>query len=124
VILAIRKIPGTAQSETIAKTYLGEMSHLSPIKVPHGLSTRATAINNSGQIVGSFARSQYPKTLKFSKTIRGFKAFNLPGASATLPSGLNNRGQMSVPFSAIWHTNTGFFASPTAPLLSPISRPR
>jgi hypothetical protein len=70
------------------------MSHLPPIKVPNGLSTLATAINNSGQIVGSFARSQYPKTLGFLTTKRGFNTFNLPGASATLPSGINNLGQI------------------------------
>ena len=90
----IPKVQDTTSREGIVATNSVMMSDGSPIKVPGALSTLATAINNSGQIVGSFAYGQPPKTTGFLKTKRSFKSFNVPGASATLPNSVNNLGQV------------------------------
>src|SRR5262249_29870420 len=110
----IPKVPDTTPREGIVATNSVMMSDGSLIKVPGALSTLATAINNSGQIVGSFAYGQPPKTMGFLKTKRSFKSFNVPGASATLPNSVNNLGQVVGIFLTIWHTNTGFSGTPMA----------
>ena len=103
------KVPDTTPREGIVATNSVMISDGSPIKLPGALSTLATAINNSGQIVGSFAYGQPPKTLGFLKTKRSFKSFNVPGASATLPNSVNNLGQIvGIFFDNMAHQH-GFF---------------
>jgi probable HAF family extracellular repeat protein len=109
VVLAIPKVPDTTPREGIVTTYSVRMGDGSPITAPGALSTFATAINNSGQIVGSFAYGQHPKHSAFLKTKRSFKSFNVSGASATLPSGINNLGQIvGIFFDNLAHQH-GFF---------------
>jgi probable HAF family extracellular repeat protein len=109
VVLTIPKVPDTTRREAIVTAYSGMMSDGSPIKAPGARSTLATAINNSGQIVGSFVHGQYPKHPAFLKTKSDFQSFNVPGASATLPSGINNLGQIVGTFFDNMAHQHGFF---------------
>jgi probable HAF family extracellular repeat protein len=109
VTLAIPKVPDTTPREAIVTTYSVMMSDGSPITVPGALSTLATAINNSGQIVGSFSYGQHPKHPGFLNTKRIFKSFTVPAASATLPNGINNLGQIVGTFFDNMAHQHGFF---------------
>jgi len=68
VTLAIPKVADTsAREEAILTTYSVKMSDESPITVPGALGTLATAINNSGQIVGSVSYGKHPQHPGFLK---------------------------------------------------------
>jgi probable HAF family extracellular repeat protein len=70
------------------------MSHLSPLKVPNGLNTRATAINNSGQIVGTLFDDLAHQHGFFRESNGAITILDFPAAMITFPNGINDLGQI------------------------------
>lgn len=68
----------------------------SSIDYPGALSTIATGINNSGQIVGSWADSNGNSHgfLLDSNTCTAYCSFDYPGGTQTSPNGINDAGQI------------------------------
>jgi hypothetical protein len=65
------------------------------IDVPGGTGTSASAINNRGQIVGSFSDAGGVAAAHGFFLDQGvFTQIDVPGASSTLVTGINNRGQV------------------------------
>ena len=106
--LAIRRLHFLLVSSVVFCSSVAFAVTVTTIDYPGATSTGAAAINNSGDIVGSYVDS--------AKTTHGFlfsagtyTTVDVPGAYSTSPLGINNSGQISGYFFGSDSRTHGFF---------------
>ncbi len=106
--LALLGVAGSASAQPGASGNLllrkGVFSALADVPESPGRTVHV-AINNRGQTVGSYDAGAGSPPHGFLRDKRGrFTRFDVPGASSTLPLGINDRGRV-----------VGFYADPARP---------
>ena len=112
--------------------YLWEKDQFTTIDGPDGTGASATDINDRGQVVGSYFAGDPTDPATDPEALDGFllsqgvyTTFDTPGPGATVPLGINNRGQIVVSTTTGSLANTqGFlFSRGAAGPLTPIDPP-
>ncbi len=80
-----------------------------------GYRTQANAINNAGVVVGFFGAASGFPTHGFIRDGQGIRAFDVPGASSTLPFGISDSGIIVGSFEDATRRTHGFVAVPSIP---------